>query len=285
MFCLIFSLFSFNKYKNTGSVQTCTAPSATTYKLEVWGAQGGDSKHTNDSGKGGKGGYAIGTNSLSKSTSLYIYVGQSGNDAGIKAAFNGGGNAYYSGITLDYAQGGGCTHIASVSGLLSTLSSKKSSVLIVAGAGGGYENNSTGSNVGNGGGYGGGLTGGNGGYYNGTGYNVTTAKGGTENSGGSAALINGAVTSTFNAKAGSFGKGGDAFSSTSNNPGGAGGGGWYGGGGSPYAFGGGGGSSYIGGVKNGKTIAGNASMPKPTGGTETGHTGNGYCKITWMPVL
>ena len=31
--------------------------------------------------------------------------------------------------------------------------------------------------------------------------------------------------------------------------------------------------------------AGNVSMPKPTGGTETGHTGNGYAKITWMPVL
>ena len=31
--------------------------------------------------------------------------------------------------------------------------------------------------------------------------------------------------------------------------------------------------------------AGNESMPKPTGGTETGHTGNGYCKITWHPAL
>ena len=27
-------------------------------------------------------------------------------------------------------------------------------------------------------------------------------------------------------------------------------------------------------------IAGNASMPKPDGGTETGHSGNGYARIT-----
>ena len=31
--------------------------------------------------------------------------------------------------------------------------------------------------------------------------------------------------------------------------------------------------------------AGNEVMPSPTGGTETGHSGNGYCKITWHPTL
>jgi hypothetical protein len=31
--------------------------------------------------------------------------------------------------------------------------------------------------------------------------------------------------------------------------------------------------------------AGDESMPSPTGGTETGHSGNGNAKITWMPVL
>ena len=63
-----------------------------------------------------------------------------------------------------------------------------------------------------------------------------------------------------------------------------GGGGWYGGGSSIYSASAGG-SGYIGGVSNGTTIAGNQSFPSPTGGIETGHTGNGYCKITWMPVL
>lgn len=31
--------------------------------------------------------------------------------------------------------------------------------------------------------------------------------------------------------------------------------------------------------------AGNESMPSTTGGTETGHNGHGYARITWMPVL
>lgn len=44
--------------------------------------------------------------------------------------------------------------------------------------------------------------------------------------------------------------------------------------------GGGGGSGYVGGVTNGQTIAGNQSFPAPGGGTETGHSGNGYARIT-----
>ena len=71
---------------------------------------------------------------------------------------------------------------------------------------------------------------------------------------------------------------------------GAGGGGWYGGnasggGGVHRSVGGGGGSGYIGGLTNGRTIAGNASMPSPTGGTETGHYGNGYAVISWHPNI
>lgn len=78
--------------------------------------------------------------------------------------------------------------------------------------------------------------------------------------------------------------------------GGAGGGGWFGGTGS--SNGGGGGSSYVfsestandypSGCKltsehflsNAQTTAGNQSFPAPGGGNETGHTGNGYARIT-----
>ena len=42
-----------------------------------------------------------------------------------------------------------------------------------------------------------------------------------------------------------------------------------------------GGSGYIGGVSNGSTIAGNASMPNPDGGTMTGREGNGLVIISW----
>jgi hypothetical protein len=35
-------------------------------------------------------------------------------------------------------------------------------------------------------------------------------------------------------------------------------------------------------MTNANTIAGNASMPNPAGGTMTGRSGNGYAKITYM---
>ena len=47
------------------------------------------------------------------------------------------------------------------------------------------------------------------------------------------------------------------------------------------ARGGGGGSSYIGGVSSSETIAGNATMPDPDGGTMTGREGNGVIIISW----
>ena len=79
--------------------------------------------------------------------------------------------------------------------------------------------------------------------------------------------------------------------------GGGGGGGWFGGGGgSGGNGGGGGGSGYVltynsykpTGYKLGseyfltdaETIAGNQSFPAPGGGNETGHSGNGYARIT-----
>ena len=143
LFCLIFSLFSFNKYKNTGNVQTFTAPASTVYKLEVWGAQGGTGYLPEDNtiyGIGGKGGYSMGTQKVS--TILYIVVGGSGLNSSkyeckpIKGGYNGGGTGGANGDTT-WGSGGGATHIASSTGLLSSLSTNKSSVIIVAGGGGG----------------------------------------------------------------------------------------------------------------------------------------------------
>jgi hypothetical protein len=95
--------------------------------------------------------------------------------------------------------------------------------------------------------------------------------------------------------------------------GGGGGGGYYGGGGAAYSNhsgsacgSGGGGSSFISGYAgcnaidvsgnhtgqpnhfsgyvfaNGQMITGNNSMPIPSGGTETGHSGNGYARIIFI---
>ena len=78
----------------------------------------------------------------------------------------------------------------------------------------------------------------------------------------------------------------------------AGGGGWYGGSSSPSHNGGAGGSGYVytsstassypSGcllnssyyLSNAATYAGNTSFPSTSGGTETGHSGNGYARIT-----
>lgn len=60
------------------------------------------------------------------------------------------------------------------------------------------------------------------------------------------------------------------------------GGSGYNGGGAGWHAPGGGGSSYIGGVTSGTTISGaeGTSMPAISGGTETGHSGDGYARIT-----
>ena len=73
--CKLISILNIWTLCYTGNVQTFTAPVSTTYKLEVWGAQGGASH--NDNGyvdQGGKGGYSKGSLSLNISSNLYIYV-------------------------------------------------------------------------------------------------------------------------------------------------------------------------------------------------------------------
>lgn len=41
----------------------------------------------------------------------------------------------------------------------------------------------------------------------------------------------------------------------------------------------------FGGVTGTTLTAGNASMPAPGGGTETGHSGTGYIRITYTPSV
>jgi len=125
---------------------TYTAPYTGTYKLEVWGAQGG----TANSISGGYGGYSVGEVSLSKNDMLYINVGGKGSDGVAQTyytsagGYNGGGSGYVADPAYYVAGGGGATHIANTSGQLSTLSSNLNSILIVSGGGGGVAyNNST----------------------------------------------------------------------------------------------------------------------------------------------
>ena len=288
-----------NQYKDTitynyngtngidGSVQTFTAPVTGNYNLQVWGASGGNSSNGY---LGGNGGYSKGTISLNKDDVLYIYIGGKGLD-GVSGnpsqvgGYNGGGkssgtSSYNNGTG---GSGGGATHIAKADGLLSTLSTSTSNILLVAGAGGGAANYK-----GYIGGAGGGTTG-----TTGIGYSTSRqATAGSQTAGGAPG---------YNAKTemtGSFGKGGDAYSGSSSSRytfSGGGGSGFYGGGGGSgisgststnyrYTSGGGGGSGYINtSLTNALTLDGTKStIPTVDGtGTETGHTGNGAAVISY----
>ena len=198
------------------------------------------------------------------------------------AGYNGGGAGVSSG-----RGGGGATDIR-VNG--NTLYDR----IIVAGGGGG-----AGVSYGSvyPAGCGGGEYGGDG-YYN---YTDGTYVTGNYRSGGGATQTGGGISwSSISSTQGTFGQGGNASTYSC----GGGGGGWYGGGGaydndsdSDGRYGGGGSgyvwtgttasyapsgynvsSSYY--LTDAQTIAGNTSFPAPGGGTETGHTGSGYARIT-----
>jgi len=107
----------------TGTVQEVTLPPGK-YKLQCWGAQGGNSSSYN--GVGSKGGYSEGVLTLKEITTLYVFVGGKGGNGNSTSMVNGGWNggggsvgksSYNSGDTygISYpACGGGATDIATV---------------------------------------------------------------------------------------------------------------------------------------------------------------------------
>lgn len=262
-------------FNYTGSVQSKTLKPGT-YTLECWGGQGG----TYSSYIGGYGGYSKGTITLAKTTTVYVSVGGAGSSSSTAAGFNGGGTGISSG-----RGGGGATDVRIGQNSLY-------SRVIVAGGGGGAGVTSANANPC---GCGGGEYGGDG-YYNNTTGSYTT---GQNRSGGSASQTAGGITWSTGTQA-TFGQGGNASGYSC----GGGGGGWYGGGGAYDSDSdsdgrwGGGGSGYVytsstaknypNGcllnsthyLTNAQTIAGDTSFTSPTGSAETGHTGNGFCRIT-----
>lgn len=253
----------------TGAVQSITLPKGI-YKLECWGAQGGYSSSNSgiEVGMGGKGGYSVGTITLNQKTPIYIYAGGVGSISGNGKAdggFPNGGSSWASNTSEGAGGGGGSSDIR-----IGT-DSLHARVIVAGGGGGGGEDNETG-------GYGGGET------------------GGTSGSG---------TPGSQTAPSGYFGIGGHT-----SYDGGGGGGGWYGAcpaggqttsatsnsgddtsgspGGSGYVYTSSTAKNYPNGclvnsthyLINAKTIAGNTSFPSPSGTSETGHSGNGYCRIT-----
>lgn len=280
----------------TGAVQTITLGKGT-YKLEVWGAEGGS--YNTSYASGGKGGYSYGTITLTdKSTTLYVYSGGQGSAYTTSTYTSQGGGGFNGGGGAGYCGGGG----GGASDIRIGTDSLYARVIVAGGGGGAYSYASTYKAAG---GYGGGTSGASGSYYSSS-YSAWVGKGGSQTAGGAAGT---GSSANYNGKAGTFGIGGNTgykYNSTSYYSSGAGGGGWYGGGGAGNyssssrtpACGGGGGSGYIytsstasnypsgclltstNYLTDAQTIAGNTSFTSPTGTSETGHTGNGYCRIT-----
>ena len=267
----------------TGAAQTVKLPPGR-YKLEVWGAKGGQRRTSY--GSGGLGGYSVGELSLDDETDLIAQVGGAGSRMTSSTAggggYNGGGNSKYYG-----GGGGGATDFRIGQNSLYAR-------VIVAGGGGGAQGRGS-ANYKASGGAGGGSSGQSGGYF---GTNVASSSGGQ---GGTQTAAGGVVNSSYGNTAGSFGVGGDGSYSSSTYCGvGAGGGGWYGGGTGQYRYSGGGGGSgfvwtgqnapsgYLLSSKycltNASTVAGTASFTDPDGTTVTGHSGAGYARITVLEI-
>jgi hypothetical protein len=214
-----------------GKALIYTVPKDGYYRLETWGARGGDGRGPED--LGGKGGYAAGTIWLSEGTELYLQIGGGGIQGdGRAGGYNGGGDAARRASITGHkmSSGGGGTDIR-------ILADNIYNRLIVAGGGGGSGDNH-GLNPGRdeSGGNGGGAFGGDG---SGDGPNVY-GRGATQSQGGASGTQD--ADPTYGA--GKFFQGGSTKERKVNTTGGGAGGGWYGGGAGTYC-GAGGGSGWV----------------------------------------
>lgn len=196
------------------------------YKIELWGASGGDGYRNADidniskTSHGGRGAYTSGILSLSTDQTLYFYIGGSGEYGGTNTENNGGGAAK----TSTGSSGGGATDVRVAD---SQGDPSLNTRIMVAAGGGGADDIA--ADDGSGGA--GGALASEGAYINGVLYAKYRA---TQTYSGTLELNQG------------FGKGANATTSDA----GGGGGGWFGGTSTNVGNGGGaGGSSYISGYK------------------------------------
>ncbi len=306
-------------YSYTGNYQTFTVPQTGTYQIELWGAQGGGID-TYYGGEGAyiSGNIELGRNSV---LYIYV-GGQGTStklaNTPIQGGYNGGGNGHTEAADGSYATtGGGATDIRyfgnnnqpTSTNLEWNSSLGLNSRIMVAGGGGGSATNNSHSSIGYGG-SGGGLDGLDGtcnqGNFNGT--------GATQISGGYNTRYSDSILK------GTFGKGGAAGGYNSGTGGGGyyGGGsgaGWRAGGGGGSSFISGhngcdaiaetstennivhtGQSIHYSGLSFTDTImidgagcrwttektSNCTGQPQPNGSTATGHSGDGYARITYV---
>ena len=251
------------KFGYTGNYQVFTAPSSGYYKIEAWGAKGGDAPY----GEGGKGAYTSGTIELSKNDKLYIYVGGKGataytNGVVVPGGYNGGGYAEGQSYgSRNWGSGGGATDVRYFGTTTPTENDLvwnselgiNSRIMVAAGGGGGY---SEGSGSPDTGGAGGALIGINGRQTSSWCY----GEGGSQIQGGKITNDCNESGRYSNLVTGSFGAGGDCPDNCS-----GGGGGYYGGSRSGHVASAGGGSSYISGHAGSIAISSSTSRSIKSG--------------------
>ena len=245
----------------------------------------------------GCGAYSNGIISLSENYIFYIYVGERGlngfspgavNFDHVKSGtFNGGGGILHPNPDKNNSTGGGATDIRLTNGNWNNFNSLKSRIMVAAGGGScisdpngkksdagglssasfsntypsGYTNAATGATQTSGYKFGigqdGGRAGAGGGYYGGCAIDLKGDIPGIRGAGGSSFISGHTGCNAINSSS--------TESKITHT-------------GSP--------NHYSGKVFTNTVMkAGNEVMPSPSGGTETGHRGNGYCKITWHPTL
>ena len=142
-----------DEFSYTGDEQEFVVPKTGRYKIELWGAQGGNAGDY----KGGTGAYTSGIIDLTKDEIMYLYVGsQGGSDCvstNCSGGYNGGGNAikYSNDSNNHVAGGGGATDIRLLNGDWNNSESLASRIMVAAGGGGAYYHTSGASYSSNGG--------------------------------------------------------------------------------------------------------------------------------------
>ena len=126
-----YAIYYQSEYYYTGTEQVFHTPVDGWYKVQLWGAKGG-----NDECGGGKGAYVSGEVHVSAGTKLYVYVGAPGANSthGTGAGYNGGGNSGASSGGSS-GSGGGATDIRTSSG--NWTEGLSSRIAVAAGGGGG----------------------------------------------------------------------------------------------------------------------------------------------------
>lgn len=141
-------------YNAIENEQVFIVPSTGTYKIELWGAKGGESTaYRNTNPYVGKGAYVSGEIFLWKGEKLYLQVGSKGEDgekiydlrrftafgypsSGGKGGYNGGGDGMDDSELSAGGGGGGATDIRLVSGNWDDFDSLKSRIMVAGGGGG-----------------------------------------------------------------------------------------------------------------------------------------------------